>query len=570
MRLRATRNLLLPLAGLSIAVASTLSAQSTAPAMQLPADQKAYRAALASPTSDSEIAALQVFLHDFPESKRDGAARLKVFRLLLAVHPDQVKEIHALGNTLVHNSGTGIGLANEENQIAYYLAEALPNGVDLKSAEKWAKDAVAQTTLPAYTASLRHSSEQFKTPMPSSSEVQHDFEQLETGNLQTLADVYFHEGKLNKATAALDQTKSFDPGTLESSLGSLQLTHGQIAFAKHHDAEALADLEQAEIYGGLVPAEKPVLLKLYAEQHNGSTAGMEADIDAQYRKLVPTAFTPAPHTAPPTDRTVLLELYTGSACEPCVAADLAFDGVVTAYPRDEVVALAFDQHVPDPDPLANPDSVARGDSYHIVGTPTAYIDGKDAGFIGGERKEGQKSFTTLTGSLDEELNVSSGVELKLNAAISPDHTIVGNATAVIKDSAALHKLLSSTASPNLVLNIALVQLDVRYSGENGIRFHPMVVRSVARPLDKGFPVAMTGESKASFVFDPSAISGQLSKYLADFSQFNKTFGVVHFLSTDTSLDGPLAVAAWVEDPSTHRVLQASFAPLSRPAQEAAR
>jgi thiol-disulfide isomerase/thioredoxin len=399
--------------------------------------------------------------------------------------------------------------------------------------------------------------------MPSATELQLQLDQYLAADLQTLADVYLHEGKLDKATAALDRTKSFDPQAIESDLGSILLTRGQIAYAQHHDAEALDYLERAAVYGGLNAQARPVLLKLYAQANGGSSAGMEADIDAQYRKLVPAAFTPAPHNTPPTGRTVLLELFTGSGCAPCVAADLALDGVLEAYPRNEVVALSFDQHIPEPDPLANPDSVARARFYDIGGTPTAFLDGKSAGFVGGERSDAQKRYPTLAKNIDEQLDIPSGVDLKLDTTVAPDHTIAVNATAKITDAAALNKLLSPAkgAAPNLVLNIALVQPEVSYSGENGIRFHSMVVRALARPAAKGFPIAMTGESQASATFDPAEVSRELSKYLAEYSQHNDRFGIVHFLSTDTSLPGSLAVAAWVEDPTTHQVVQAAFVPL---------
>lgn len=542
--------------------------------MQLAADQKAYQAALASPNPDAQITALKAFLHDFPDSKRVIAARTKIFHLLLDAHPDRVKDIHKLAKTMIEAAGTGIDRENEENTVAFELAEALPNGVDLKSAEKWSNDAVAQLTLPAYTERVRSNYEKFKikAPMPSTAELQDQLDQNLAADLQTLADVYFHEGKLDKATAALDRTKSFDPKSLEGAVGSILLTRGQIAAAQHHDAEALDDLERAEVYGGLTAQTKPLLLSLYSQAHGGSTAGLDDDIDAQYHKLIPAAFTPEPHKAPPTGRTALLELYTGSACEPCVAADLAVDGVLEAYPRSEVVALSFDQHIPEPDPLANPDTIARADFYKINSTPNVILDGKPSTHIGGSRSAAEKGYPKLAENIDKELNIPSGVQLKLNASAAPDHTITANATAKITDSAAFNKLLTTTdgKTPELILNIALVQSEVRYSGENGIRFHTMVVRALARPATKGFPVAMTGESQASFKFDPAEVSKDLSKYLTDFSQHNERFGVVHFLSTDTSLTGPLAVAAWVEDPSTHQVVQAAFVPLNPGTQEAAR
>lgn len=576
-RFRGTAGFLLSFAwlGLSLpltAQTQTLQTQTTAPAMQLPADQKAYQAALASPNADAQIAALKTFVHDFPDSKRVNPARAKIFHLLLGAHPDRVREIHSLAKKMVEGAGSGINRENEENTVAFELAEALPNGVDLKSAQKWSKDAVAQLTLPAYTEHIRGMYEKFKVPMPSAAELQEQLNQNLAADLQTLADVYFHEGKLDKASATLDQTKAFDAKSIESALGSILLTRGQIAAAQHHDAEALDDLERAEVYGGLTAQTKPLLLQLYAQAHGGSTAGLDADIDAQYHKLIPAAFTPQPHKAPPTGRTALLELYTGSACDPCVAADLALDGVLEAYPRSEVVALSFDQHIPEPDPLANADTVARAGFYKINSTPTIVLDGNLSHIVNGSRGMVQKEFPKLSDSINKDLNTPSGVKLDLNASLSPDHTIAVNATAKITDSAALNKLLATADSktPNLVLNIALVQPEVRYSGENGIRFHSMVVRALAWPAAKGSRVAMTGESHASFRFDPAQVSRDLSKYLADFSQHNDHFGIVHFLSTDTSLDGPLDIAAWVEDPSTHHVVQAAFVPLDSATQEAAR
>lgn len=142
MRFRGALGLLLSFAWLATSLslsAQTQMAQtqSAAPAMQLPADQKAYRAALASPNTDAQIAALQAFLHDFPDSKRVPAARTKIFHLLLDAHPDRVKQINSLAKTMIESAGTGINRENEENSVAFELAEAPPNGVDLKSAEKW-------------------------------------------------------------------------------------------------------------------------------------------------------------------------------------------------------------------------------------------------------------------------------------------------------------------------------------------------------------------------------------------------------------------------------------------------
>lgn len=114
----------------------------------------------------------------------------------------------------------------------------------------------------------------------------------------------------------------------------------------------------------------------------------------------------------------------------------------------------------------------------------------------------------------------------------------------------------------LMLNFALLQQTVRYSGENGVRFHHMVVRALAKPVAEGFPINLTGSSTASAAFDPATISQSLETYLTAFEHHNSKFGTAHFLMKDTTLPlDQLAVAAWVEEPKTHHIVAASFVPL---------
>ncbi len=193
-----------------------------------------------------------------------------------------------------------------------------------------------------------------------------------------------------KAAKALKEGHSLNPDE-----GDIYLTLGQIAHAQHKDPEALEDLELAEVYGGMTPSGQSLLLDLYRANHHGDAAGLDDELDTRYRTLQ-HPFTPPPHTAPPSSRTVFVELYTGSACDPCVAADLGLDGLLQAYPRSEVVALAFDQHVPAPDPLANADTEARADFLHLTGTPTFWIDGQRVNAIGGGRSQAKTAFDLLT------------------------------------------------------------------------------------------------------------------------------------------------------------------------------
>jgi len=561
------------------------------PAMQLPPDEQAYKSARAIVNDDQRAAALQSFVHDFPDSKRADRARHLLLKVLLDHEPQDTARIHGLAQSIVDHADKE-QLPYKEYDVAYLLAEALPNGIDLKAAEAWAKDAVSLTTLSATTARMKASYAKYKLPMPSDAEIRDSWATFRAASLETLADVYFHEGMLAEASATLDQAQALN-STESSVVGAISLTRGQIAHALHNDTDALNDLELAEISGGVTPAAQKLLVDLYVAKHNGDGSGLDAELDQRYlalQKPIPTVV----HAASPTGRTVLLELFTGSACDPCVAADLGLDAVLQTYPRSEVVALSLDQHIPEPDPLANADTTARFEYASGQGTPTARIDGVSLTGIGGDRKDVEKKFKTLVKAIDADLDTPSGVTLQLTATLTPAGTVTANADVQVADPKALEKLLAAKSEPEtkdskpknkivpapgapaveaskLVLNFALVQKEVRYSGENGIRFHSMVVRSIAKPSPDGFSVASAGHSGAAFTFDPASVSASLAKYLDAFAKHDDRFGATHFLITDTSLPlDRLAVAAWVEDPKTHKVVAAAFAPIGGSTQKAAR
>ena len=93
--------------------------------------------------------------------------------------------------------------------------------------------------------------------------------------------------------------------------------------------------------------------------------GVEAMLDRDYRERVP------PFKAEvfkgrkaPSDRAVVLELFTGTQCPPCVAAEAAFDALHKTYQPADLVLIQYHVHIPGPDPLANPDSQALRWEYY--------------------------------------------------------------------------------------------------------------------------------------------------------------------------------------------------------------
>jgi pyruvate/2-oxoglutarate dehydrogenase complex dihydrolipoamide acyltransferase (E2) component len=339
------------------------------------------------------------------------------------------------------------------------------------------------------------------------------------------------------------------------------------------------------------------MLALYRDAHNGSDATFAAEQDARYRQLFPAPFKPAAHTPESGGHTALLTLFTGSACSPCVAADLALDAILRSYPRTEVVGLAFDQHIPEPDPLANPDSVAVAARFGDQFTPTYALDGQMLPPGGGPRIDAEQIYKGLVKSLDSDIARPSGVQLQLTATLDADGHVSAQAHVRLPEEQELKQEIATLpvppppakpgdkpadkaahpapavpapaavpappAAPALQLNFALVEDDIRYSGENGIRFHPMVVRALAKPAGEGFPLKPDASATFDTAFDPAAISRQLSSYLDSYERHNDRFENTHFLSKDTSMNpANLRVVAWVENTADHRILQAAFVSLA--------
>jgi hypothetical protein len=388
--------------------------------------------------------------------------------------------------------------------------------------------------------------------------------------------------------------------TLDPLVDDVNSQRGRLALLDHKDRLALESFERAQLVGALSTADRKKMMELYREAHGGSEEGFDTEMDARYAQLFPSPFPAGKPSTKDVHRTVLLELFTGSACSPCVGADLSIDAMLDAYPRSEVVALAFDEHIPDPDPLANPDSVARRLVYEIDSTPTFVIDGVVQKLYGADRDGSRELHDKLANLVEAYASLPGGVELKLSADPASggvSHLIHAHAIGQLPNIGEVAKMIAAKpksdepaiaapkadtkappagmpvaaapAEPQLVVNFALVEDEIRYSGENGIRFHRMVVRSLAKPADSGFRVTAGDNFSLDASFDLAAISGALRNYLDDYEQHNDRFGKITFISKDTAIrPSHLAIAAWVQDSVSHRVLQAAFIPVSQQQKEA--
>ena len=124
-----------------------------------------------------------------------------------------------------------------------------------------------------------------------------------------------------------------------------------------------------------------------AKEAEARHAKLEVQLDEEYHKKVPP-FKPAPYAGrknPKANQVVLMELFTGAQCPPCVAADVAFDALLMTYKPTEFIGLQYHLHIPGPDPLTNNDSEERQKYYGSVirGTPSTFFNGKDEAGGGG-------------------------------------------------------------------------------------------------------------------------------------------------------------------------------------------
>lgn len=246
-------------------------------------------------------------------------------------------------------------------------------------------------------------------------------------------------------------------------------------------------------------------------------------------------------------RAVLVELFTGAQCPPCVAADLAFDGIEKSFKPSEVVLLQYHLHIPGPDPLTSPDSEARQRYYKedVEGTPAILFNGKAAAPGGGGRASARDKFEEYCRVLNPLLEQPPPLKLQAVAVRKGDRVdIRARVTDLEKPGAKVR------------LRFALVEDWVRYRARNGLSYHSRVVRA--------FPGGAAGVSLDKRDADQSVsvnldeLRKNLAKYLDDSVRRNEA----PFPDAQRPLGlRRLHVVAFVQNDANQEVLQAVETPV---------
>jgi hypothetical protein len=269
---------------------------------------------------------------------------------------------------------------------------------------------------------------------------------------------------------------------------------------------------------------------------------LEAKADAEYLKTMPP-YQPEPYRGRKnkSDRAVLVELFTGAQCPPCVAADLAFDGLVKTYKPDEVVLLQYHLHVPGPDPLTNPDAEARQEYYGkaLEGTPTAFFNGAPKAEGGGAMDAAKDKYFDYRDVINPLLEKPARAQLKASA------TRQGDKIDIQAEVSELEK-----PGEKVRLRFALVEEQVRYVGSNQVRFHHDIVRSLPGGAD-GFPLKEKTAKQTASV-NLAELRKSLSAYLDESGKKRP------FPNDRRPLElKNLRVVAFIQDDDTKEVLQAT-------------
>ncbi len=296
----------------------------------------------------------------------------------------------------------------------------------------------------------------------------------------------------------------------QDGLGAVSIQLLESALKKYEKAPAAT---QIRMYKSLAMAQEKAGKKDEAKSTLAKLDKLDSQADDEYRKTVPP-FKPAP-VAPrkegEANKVAVLELFTGAQCPPCVAADVAFDALGKSYSHKDLVLLQYHMHIPGPDPLTNPDSIARWDFYKdkfangVRGTPTSIFNGSVKAGGGGGMGNAEKKYEQYKEEIDAILKEKSS------------YTITGTADRVGEKVTAHIKVeMKDKPDADQMLRVLLVEEEVRYVGGNALRLHHHVVRS---QFGKKSGVVLKEFKDGAFTASISLddVRKDLTKYLDEFA-----------------------------------------------------
>ncbi|SPF34420.1 conserved exported hypothetical protein [Candidatus Sulfopaludibacter sp. SbA4] len=505
-------------------------------APETPPDLKAYREATKETDPEKKIAALEKWKADFPESNMKDSADSAILNTLVTKLPSQETRIREFAAQMYKHAAE-----KDKGATAYDIADDfLTANLLLKEAEGYAKKALETMRLSTYLRDQLARYEKRKEKPPSSEELHKRFRESRAPRLAVLGRLELKLGHEAKGQKLLEDSYAGNPnnGAVLSELGVLAAKSGD-------EQKAFEYLVPAKLSGRATKEAGAAFEDIYKKRHIGSADGMEAMLDAEYHKRYPNPVKVEPYkpTEKRSDRVILAEVFTGSGCPPCAGADIAFDAAMERYPHKDFAVLMYHQHIPRPDPMTTVETQARAKAYDVNGVPTFVIDGKKASG-GGGRDYAQRVYDRFNKDVEKDLESPAEAHITIGASLG-EKTVRVNARVVGVNS----------ESKDLKVQMVLVEKELRFNGENGIRFHPMVVRSI-----QGFDLVGEGYQHS---FDLDEISKAIKDHLDDYEAKGHRGESFQFAEKKYQIDrNDLAVVVFVQDDKTKHVLQAAYVDLS--------
>lgn len=536
---------------------------------QPPPEFTAYSQANRIADPQKRIEALEKVLADFPkaESFIVSMVHQAILSSTVKAWPDQKEKILAQAQKYLalfpepnrSASSTGVngpppppspsgGQSNRGGAYNTVASILLGAGVLLDEAKEFAEKGLASLDEKSYIEAQKKMYEATKRPVPKDEDLAKSFRSMRAGYTSVLGRILLKKGNVAEAEKLLKDSYEASPANTATASAL-----AEIAEKAGNNKAAVDYLATAVLSGRPSKDDRRKFEELYSKTHNNSMTGMDAFLDERYKKAFP-APVHVEHYKPTSSRSrrvVLAEVFTGSGCPPCVAADLAFEVMMERYSRNEVAVIMYHQHIPLPDPMTNTAVQNRFKFYQGGGVPTYVIDGmKEVG--GGTREMTRQFYDRVNPKIEKQLEAAAEADLKLEATF--DGTM-------IKVKAMVENV---KAEGEVKLQIILAEEMLRYSGENGVRFHPMVVRALGGKDAAGFLVDISKPAALEETFDIPKIVEGLKAHLDEFetkrnSANPESKDKFAFAEKKHQIDAAnLSVIAFVQDEKTKKILQAVY------------
>lgn len=498
---------------------------------QTPTDEeKAYRVASRLTNPQQKIAALEKLL----SGKLQGSLPLLIHRTILETlvdaQPEQKDKILAQSNRLIALSSES-SRGNWYNLIAGMFFE---KNILLEEAEKFAAQSVAQL------GDRKNLGESQQIGMTGG-------RAIVTSNVPRVAllgRINLKRGKLREGEALIKEAYEADDAQPGALLGM-----GELAEVKGDPQTALNYFAQAYLSGRGREAARKRVVAAYHKVFPTKPNDLEAWLDAKYRSMYPMPFKPERYqpTAARTNRAVLAEVFSGAACGPCLATDLAIEAAMERYSTKEFVALMYHIPIPDVDPMMNPATDARREFYQARLAPYPIINGVYLPKTGGGRGKIENSFALLKPMIEAGLETPSDAQIKIE---------VMQQGPKMKIKLAVDKVRSN--SSDLRLHLVLAEDEVRYMGSNGLRFHPMVVRAMAGDRAEGWAIQAGQSAAFEHTFELQKLTAATKEYLDDYELNGRTFNPTFDEKKHEIAWNGLSLVAFVQDRKTKQILQTVY------------